>query len=208
MPVATGMFGKASAGEQMMRDFKPIMATDSVKVTTTYYQLFKGVGTDFGPMMTGQNVGRFQGYMDGLNGMSSDMRKFMASFGQQMRMTPAQVQGFMKTNYPALAGMLAAIPELRTDMGGMVGVMGRDVQGFGQVAPALKHFQKLTAVMQRNVGNFASANKLQPMGLLPWYFEGIGGVLVLLGAALLCGERKSAKRAELSELPVEHVRAA
>ena len=209
LPLATGMFGKASAGERMMRDFEPIMKADAVKVTNGYYGMFKGIGSDFGPVMTQANVDRFQGYLEGLNGMSSDMTKFMAAFGHQLHMTPAQVRAFMASNYPSMATMLKAIPQMRADMGGMVSVMAKDAPGFAQVGPALTHFHKLITVMQDNVGRFASANKLQPMGLLPWYFAGIGGLLVLLGFGLVIGERRAAAiEPQLEVTGTEHVEAA
>jgi hypothetical protein len=58
MPLATSMFTRASAGEAMMKDFQPVMAPAEVKATTGYYQLFKGVGSDFGPMMTNRTSRR------------------------------------------------------------------------------------------------------------------------------------------------------
>jgi len=209
LPLATGMFARASAGQAMMRDFEPIMAADSVKATTGYYGLFKGIGTDFGPVMAKSNVDRFQGYLEGLNGMSSDMRAFMAAFGRQMHMTPVQVQAFMNENYPSMAAMLRVMPQMQTDMGGMVATMSKDGPGFAQVAPALTHFQRLISVMQSNVDRFAKANRLQPMGLLPWYFVAIGGVLVLLGLGLVVGETRAARIEHVEEIgSSEHVKAA
>ncbi len=200
MPIATSMFTRASAGEAMMKDFQPVMAPAAVTTTSGYYQLFKGVGTDFGPMMTQSNVAAFQGYLKGLEGMSADMQKFMASFATQMHMTPAQLQAYLGARYPAMAQMLGGLPEMQSRMGGMVGTMSRDVAGFSQVGPALKHFQGLVGVMQRNVGNFAQANKLQPMGLLPWYFVGIGSLLILVSGALLFAERSPVARLETVEV--------
>jgi hypothetical protein len=206
MPFATSMFTRASAGEAMMTDFQPVMAPAAVKTTTGYYQLFKGVGSDFGPMMTQPNVAAFQGYLKGLDGMSADMQRFMASFATQIHMTPMQLQAYLGKHYPAMAQMLAGLPEMQSRMGGMVGTMSRDVAGFAQVSPALKHFQSLIGVMQRNVGNFAQANKLQPMGLLPWYFVAVGGLLILVSAGLLFAERRPAVR--LAAIPAPEARAA
>jgi hypothetical protein len=138
--------------------------------------------------------------------MSADMQAFMARFATQMHMTPVQLQAYLGKHYPAMAQMLAALPEMQSRMGGMVGTMSRDVAGFAQVSPALKHFQGLVAVMQRNVGNFAQANKFQPMGLLPWYFVAIGALLIVVSAGLLFAERRPAAR--LAAIPALEARAA
>jgi hypothetical protein len=187
-PVATGMFAKAAAGERVMKAFEPVMSEQSVSTSTQYYGLFKGVGTDFGPIMTQANVDKFNGYVDGIKGTITDSQKFIPDLAQKLNMTPAQVDAFLAQNYPALSAMLANMPQMQTDMGALVGIMARDVQGFGQVTPALQHFDGLIKVMQSNVKDFAKANELQPMGIMPWFLIGPGIVITLLAGWLLFAE--------------------
>jgi len=187
-PVATGMFAKASAGERVMKAFEPVMSERSVQTSTRYYGLFKGVGTDFGPLMTQANVERFNAYVQGIQGTITDSGKFIPDLAQKLGMTPAQVNAFLAQNYPALSAMLANMPQMQTDMGGMVAVMTRDVQGFGQVTPALNHFDRLIKVMQPNVKDFAKANQMQPMGIMPWFLVGPGILITLLAGWLLYAE--------------------
>jgi hypothetical protein len=186
-PVATGMFAKASAGQRVMKAFEPVMSQQSVSTSTQYYGLFKGVGTDFGPIMTQANVDKFNGYIEGIKGTITDSQKFIPDLAQKLNMTSAQVDAFL-ANYPALSAMLAAMPQMQTDMGALVGIMAQDVQGFGQVTPALQHFDGLIKVMQANVKDFAKANQLQPMGIMPWFLIGPGIGITLLAGWLLFAE--------------------
>ncbi len=180
LPIATGMFGKASAGQEMITAFKPVMDRGNVQTSTQYYGLFRQVGADFTPIMTEPNVARFRGYLTGMSGMSKDMDAFLAAFASANGMTQAQVQQMLATRYPAMAQMLESLPAMQRGMGGMVGIMSKDVRGFGQITPALAHFGQLLQTMRGQVGNFQEVASLPPMGLLPWFFVGPGALIALL----------------------------
>jgi hypothetical protein len=187
-PIGMGMFAKASAGERVMKAFEPVMAPKTVATSAQYFEAFKGVGIDFSPVMTQANVDKFKGYVQGIAGTITDSQKFIPDLATKLNMTPAEVNVFLQQNYPALATMLATMPQMQTDMGAMVGVMTKDVQGFGQVMPALNHFDALVRVMQRNVNDFATANELQPMSIMPWFLVGPGIVITLLAGWPLFAE--------------------
>src|SRR5712691_1437037 len=91
-PLAMGMPAKAAAGQRMMSGFQPIMQPDQVKTTAYYYnQVFVPLGT-VTPMMSAQNLAKFQAYLKGFGGVQTDAAKLVPLLAQAMKMTPAQIQ--------------------------------------------------------------------------------------------------------------------
>jgi hypothetical protein len=102
-PFALSLPSKASAGERMMTGFQPIMQPDQVATTTRYYNdVFVPLGT-VTPMMSAQNVAKFQAYLKGFQGMQTDAAKLVPLLAQAMGMTPAQVQTMMSSQLPSMA---------------------------------------------------------------------------------------------------------
>ena len=67
-PFALGLPDKSAAGQRMMNGFQPIMQPDQVRTTADYYI---GVFVPLGkvtPMMSAQNLAKFQAYMKGFAG--------------------------------------------------------------------------------------------------------------------------------------------
>ena len=92
-------------------------------------------------------------------------------------MTPEQVQQFLATNYPAMSQMLAALPQMQTDFGSLLGMMSNNVEIFKQVPAGLTHYEPLVTTMQANVGNYNSADSLPNFRLFTWFFV-IPGLLM------------------------------
>ena len=67
-PFALGLPGKSAAGQRMLTGFQPVMQPDQVVTTARYYNdVFVPLGT-VTPMMSAQNLAKFQAYMQGFSG--------------------------------------------------------------------------------------------------------------------------------------------
>jgi hypothetical protein len=187
-PLAMSLPKKANAGERMLNGFQPIMQPDSVKTTARYhYDVFAPLGGVV-PLMTAQNVQRFQGYAQGLQGMQTDAAKLVPMLAQALNMTPAQVQQYMKTQLPAMSAMLQSLPQMQQDFGGLLAVMKQNVGIFQQVPGGLQHYKPLVDTMQGNVTNYEQVNSLPSFRLFAWFFIVPGALLILLsGWGLVSG---------------------
>ena len=117
----------------MLNGFQPIMQPDQVQTTADYYNhVFMPLGT-VTPMMSAQNLAKFQAYLKGFAGMQTDAAKLVPLLAQAMHMTPAQVQTLMATQLPAMAAMLQNLPAMQRDFGGLLGTMQQNVGIFSQV---------------------------------------------------------------------------
>jgi hypothetical protein len=133
----------------MMNGFEPIMQPDQVQTTADYYNdVFVPLGT-VTPMLSAENVAKFQAYMKGFGGMQTDAAKLVPMLAQAMNMTPAQVQAMMKQQTPAMAAMLQNLPAMQRDFTGLLGTMQKNVGIFAQVPAGLDHYEPLVATMCR-----------------------------------------------------------
>ena len=164
LPFAISLPSKASHGQTMMDQFRPIMQPASVRKTVNYYnQTF----TPLRPVA----IGGVQA--------ASEVPKLGAALGTALHMTPAQVQQFLGKDFPALAGMLTALPKL--------------TPVFTNVPPGLDHYLPLVRTMQANVGNYASIDSLPNFRLFTWFFVIPGVLLVLLAGIPLVAERRAGR---------------
>jgi len=104
-------------------------------------------------------------------------------------MTPAQVQGMMSTQLPAMAAMLQNLPQMQRDFGVLLGTMDKNVDVFAQVPAGLNHYKPLVTTMQANTDNYAQVNSLPSFRLFAWFFFVPGALLVLLVGFGLFSER-------------------
>lgn len=186
-PFALSLPGKSAAGQRMMSGFEPIMQPDQVKTTAHYYDdVFVPLG-EVTPMMSAQNLEKFQGYLKGFAGMQTDAAKLVPLLAQALRMTPAQVQAMMDEQLPAMAAMLKGLPAMQRDFGGLLGTMQQNVDIFGHVPAGLRHYRPLVTTMQANVENYEQVNSLPDFRLFSVYFVVPGALLVLLAASGLFG---------------------
>lgn len=189
VPFAMGLPGKAAAGQRMMIGFQPIMQPAQVDTTARYYnQVFVPLGR-VTPMMSAQNLARFQRYLQGFGGMQTDAAKLVPMLAQALHMTPAQVQRLMATQLPTMAAMLQNLPAMQRDFGGLMGTMQRNVGIFSQVPAGLAHYKPLVTTMQANVDNYRQVNSLPDFRLFTVFFVVPGVLLILLASYGLFGER-------------------
>ena len=186
-PFALGLPGKSAAGQRMLNGFQPIMQPDQVKVTANYYDhVFVPLGK-VTPMMSAQNLARFQAYLKGFGGMQTDAAKLVPMLAQALHMTPAQVRQLMATQLPALAAMLQNLPAMQRDFGGLMGTMQQNVGVFSQVPAGLAHYRPLVRTMQGNVTNYQQVNSLPDFRLFTFFFVVPGVLLILLSGYGLFG---------------------
>jgi len=90
----------------------------------------------------------------------------MAALATQLHMTPAQLEQFLGRNFPAMGGLLGALPTL--------------TPVFSQVPGGLDHYLPLVRTMQHNVDNYAQISSLPNFRLFTWFFVIPGALLVLI----------------------------
>ncbi|HVA32396.1 MAG TPA: hypothetical protein VMU58_14125 [Gaiellaceae bacterium] len=185
-PLALSLPSKASAGERMLNGFQPIMQPANVQTTADYYNnVFVPLGT-VTPMLSAQNVARFQGYLKGFAGMQTDAAKLVPMLAQALHMTQAQVIQLMSKQLPSMSAMLQNLPAMQRDFDALLGTMQRNVAIFGQVPAGLAHYKPLVTTMQANVDNYRQVNSLPSFRLFTWFFVVPGALLILLaGGGLL-----------------------
>lgn len=191
-PLAMSLPGRSSAGQRMIDDFHPIMQADSVKTTYDYYyDVFVPLRAVV-PAVSKENVAKFEGYLAGIEGMQADTAKLVPALAQQLGMTEQQVQQFFGGEFPAMAQMLAGLPQLGKDFGDLLGVMGSNVEIFERVPPGLDHYKPLVETMNANIDNYAKIDALPNFKLFTWFFIVPGILLVLLSGAGLAQSRRAA----------------
>jgi hypothetical protein len=179
-PFALGLPGKSAAGQRMLNNFQPIMQPEQVQITADYYDnVFVPLG-GVTPMMSAQNLARFQAYTEGFSGMQIDAAKLAPMLAQALHMTPAQVQALMATQLPSMAALLQNLPAMQRDFSRLLGMMQQNVGIFSQVPAGLKHYQPLVRTMQGNVDNYKQVNSLPDFRLFTVFFVVPGALLILL----------------------------
>lgn len=191
-PFAFAMPTRASAGEEMLGDFEPIMQPDNVKTTAMYYDdVFVPLG-QVAPAMSAENVAKFQGYVDGMAAMGADAEKLLPMLAAATGMTVAQVQDMVAAQLPAMSQMLQALPQMQQDFDGFMGLMSDNVGIFEQVPAGLAHYKPLVTTMQANVGTYRDVSRLPSFDLFTWFFLVPGVALVALSLVGLFWRRQPA----------------
>jgi hypothetical protein len=186
-PLAMSLPSKAGAGERMLNGFQPIMNPVQVHKTAYYYgEVFVPLGR-VTPMMSAQNLAKFQGYLKGFGGMQTDAAKLVPLLAQALHTTPAQVRALMGEQLPAMAAMLRNLPAMQRDFGALLGTMQGSVGIFSQVPAGLRHYKPLVTTMQANVDNYKQVNSLPSFRLFSWFFIIPGALLILLAGYGLFG---------------------
>jgi hypothetical protein len=189
VPFAMGLPGKAAAGQRMLNGFQPIMQPDQVRTTAYYYnEVFVPLGK-VTPMMSAQNLAKFQAYLDGFAGMQTDAAKLVPLLAKALHMTPAQVQALMAAQLPSMAALLRNLPAMRRDFDGLLGTMQKNVGIFSRVPGGLAHYEPLVTTMQANVNDYEQVDSLPDFRLFTVLFVVPGALLTLLAGAGLFGGR-------------------
>jgi hypothetical protein len=171
LPFAISLPSKASAGQTMMDNFRPIMQPASVTKTVNYYN------KTFVPLR-GVAIGGVQA--------ASETPALIGGLAKQLHTSPAQVEQFLGTNFPAMGKLLGSFPAL--------------VPVFTNVPPGLDHYLPLVHTMQTNVSNFKQIDSLPNFRLFTWFFVVPGALLVLLAGWPLVTDRR-ARRASAVPAP-------
>ena len=160
-PLAMSLPTKAAAGERMMEGFQPIMQPNQVQTTADYYNdVFVPLG-QVTPMMSAENLAKFQGYMRGFGAMAAQ----------------------------ADAATLAMLQQMQRDFTRLLGTMQANVDIFSQVPAGLIHYEPLVTTMQANVDNYEQVNSLPDFRLFTAFFVVPGVLLIGIAIAGLYGER-------------------
>ena len=178
-PFAMSMFSRSDKGAAMVNDFRPIMQPANVKTTADYYY---GTFVKLRPIalaMNSQTAATLSGYSKGISAMMQDLAK----------MPPAQ-QRALAQQYPAMAAMLAGLPQMKKTLDGFTAMITANLDTFKNVPPGLDHYKPLVDTMRTNVDNYAAIDALPSMETFPWFFI-IPGLIALAAAAyLLVGDIK------------------
>ena len=179
-PFAMSLPTKAAAGQRMMTGFQPIMQPDQVQKTADYYNnVFVPLGK-VTPMMTAENLAKFQTYLEGFDGVRTDATKLAPILAQALNLTPAQVQALVAQETPTMAAMLQNLPAMQRDFTGLLGLMQANVGIFSQVPAGLAHYESLVTTMEANVDNYRQVNSLPDFRLFTVFFVVPGALLVLI----------------------------
>jgi hypothetical protein len=161
-PFAISLPTKAAAGQRMMSGFQPIMQPGQVMKTADYYNnVFVPLG-QVTPMMSEQNLAKFQAYLDGFGRVQFD------------------------------AAALPMLQQMQRDFGGLLGTMQQNVGIFSQVPAGLAHYDPLVTTMQANVDNYAQVNSLPDFRLFTVFFVLPGVLLIGIAVYGLYGDRMTA----------------
>jgi hypothetical protein len=135
---------------------------------------------DVAPAMSQENVDRFNGYLDGIGAMGTEAQALVPAFAQATGMTEEQAAEYMATEFPAMMQMMQNLPEMQTDFGNLLTLMGANVEIFGQVPAGLQHYEPLVDTMEAQRTNYDSIAGLPDFRLFTWFFVVPGALLVLL----------------------------
>lgn len=190
-PLAMRLPDKAAGGESMIGAFEPIMEENNVQTTADYYNnVFVPLG-DVAPAMSQENVDRFNAYLAGFAGLGADAEKMVPALSAAMGMPEQDVQAFVAAEFPAMTQMLAGLPQMEEDFGGLLGLMGANVAIFEQVPGGLDHYEPLVTTMQAERTDYDKVASLPDFRLFTWFFLVPGALLVGLALAGLFASRES-----------------
>ena len=193
-PFAIGLPDKADGGQQMIDAFAPIMEEQNVQTTADYYyDVFVPLGNVV-PAMTQENIDKFNGYLAGFTALGVDAEQMVPALAAAMNMPEADVQAFMGQQFPAMTGMLQALPQMESDFGGLLGLMGANVGIFEQVPGGLAHYEPLVTTMQNERENYDKVASLPDFTLFTWFFVIPGVLLVALALTGLFAGRHETTR--------------
>lgn len=200
-PFAIGLPGKAADGEQMIDAFAPIMTEANVQTTADYYyDVFVPLGGVV-PAMSQENVDRFNAYLDGFGGMQADAQQLVPALATATGMSEEQAGAYIAEQFPAMAQMLQALPQMQQDFTSLLDLMGQNVTIFEQVPGGLDHYRPLVTTMEEQQQNYQSVASLPDFRTFTWMFVVPG---VLLAALALFGLFGARRTRDESTSPVHH----
>jgi hypothetical protein len=164
MPFAISLPGKASAGQKMINAFHPIMAPAHVAKAVSYYD------NTFTPL---------KGVALGAGAAAAELPGMLGAMGKAFHMSPVAVEHYLATGFPAMGGLLGALPKLS-------GV-------FAAVPAGLAFYKPLVQTMQAQVHNYQQIASLPNFNLFTWFFVIPGVLLIIVSLAAMLGGRRAAQ---------------
>jgi len=152
-PFVIGLPGRASAGQEMIDEFHPLMQQSTVTKTADFYD------ETFVPLRP---------VADGGVKAAGEVPKLIGALAKQLQLSPAQVQSFLGSQFPASAALLGNLSKLEPV--------------FTDVPAGLDHYLPLVRTMEANVGNYRQIDGLPDFRLFTWFFLVPGVLLLVLGA--------------------------
>ena len=190
-PFAIGLPGKSADGEKMIDAFAPIMAEQNVQTTADYYyDVFVPLGGVV-PAMTQENIDNFNGYLAGFGGLSADAQLLVPALATATGMSEEEAGAYVATEFPAMAQMLQALPQMQQDFTSLLDLMAANVAIFEQVPAGLDHYEPLVTTMQEQRTNYESVASLPDFRTFTWMFVVPGVLLVVLALFGLFGGRRT-----------------
>ena len=190
-PFAIGLPGKSADGEKMIDAFAPIMAEQNVQATADYYyDVFVPLGGVV-PAMTQENIDNFNGYLAGFGGLSADAQLLVPALATATGMSEEEAGAYVATEFPAMAQMLQALPQMQQDFTSLLDLMAANVAIFEQVPAGLDHYEPLVTTMQEQRTNYESVASLPDFRTFTWMFVVPGVLLVGLALFGLFGGRRT-----------------
>ena len=190
-PFAIGLPGKSADGEKMIDAFAPIMAEQNVQTTADYYyDVFVPLGGVV-PAMTQENIDNFNGYLAGFGGLSADAQLLVPALATATGMSEEEAGAYVATEFPAMAQMLQALPQMQQDFTSLLDLMAANVAIFEQVPAGLDHYEPLVTTMQEQRTNYESVASLPDFRTFTWMFVVPGVLLVGLALFGLFGGRRT-----------------
>ncbi|MEO6143813.1 MAG: hypothetical protein ABIP19_07535, partial [Dermatophilaceae bacterium] len=127
---------------------------------------FENLIGDFRPALTQKSIDTARADIAGLSAVQAEFTtKLAPALSQQLKMTPAQFDGFVTQNFPAVATGMGALPKVVPTFNGLIDTLDK----------------------QRPL--FASADAIPtaslPATTVPWATLGAGVLVFLIGAATL-----------------------
>jgi hypothetical protein len=165
MPFAISLPSKASAGQKMINAFHPIMQPAHVARTVNYYE------STFLPLKS---------VALGAVPAAAELPTMLGAMGKAFHMSPAAVGHYLASGFPAMGGLLTALPKL-------TGI-------FSKVPSGLAFYAPLVRTMQTQVHNYQQIASLPNFNLFTWFFVIPGALLLILALAALLTERRGATK--------------
>jgi hypothetical protein len=161
IPFSIGLPGKAAAGQTMLDDLHSLMQPASVNKTVYY---FNGTFVPLRPVA----IGAVQA--------AGETPKLIGTLAGALHMTPAQLEQFLVSRFPATAALLGGLPRLAPT--------------FANVPPGLKHYKPLVEALSSNVGNYGKVSSLPDLRLFTWILVVPGVLLALIAGGVLLSTRR------------------
>lgn len=94
------------------------------------------MNSNFKPVYTAEFVGKAQQSLTAMKAMGAELQtKLLPDLAAQMQMTPAQLQGYLQSNFPTMAAGMAAMPSAFARFDKLVGAFDSSLDNYDTLKP-------------------------------------------------------------------------